>query len=178
MQHDDGLTQMSITSFFSARAQQRQEDEEDMEDQEGNGAHSSISQGDGLEWQHTIEDVATSELQSAEEYEESEESEEIAEIAEISDTEEDQAEDGTVSNVLDDIKGIEIADKSLLITEETDGVSEWVMDLLDDAPSKSMAQLEEMALDGLQSARRKKIYRDESLFAALVDFYRWTPRYG
>jgi hypothetical protein len=52
------------------------------------------------------------------------------------------------------------------------------MDPLDDAPMKTMDQLEELAMESLQFSRKNKNYRDESLFAALVDFYRWAPRYG
>jgi len=51
------------------------------------------------------------------------------------------------------------------------------MDPLDDAPTKTMGQLEELAVESLQSAWKNRIYHNESLFVALVNFYCWAPRY-
>ena len=80
--------------------------------------------------------------------------------------------------VLDEISKAHISENDLGATKETDRVSEWVMDPLNDAPTKTMGQLEELAVESLQSAQKNRIYHDESLFAALVNFYRWAPRYG
>jgi len=64
------------------------------------------------------------------------------------------------------------------VTEEMDRVSEWVMDPLDDAPTKTMDQFKELAMENLQSSQKNKNHHDKSLFAALVNFYCWAPRYG
>jgi hypothetical protein len=124
----------------------------------------------------------------SEESEEGEESDDIAEImqidaiadiVEVSSSEEaittHQPDDGLA---MSEISKVHIDEIDVGATEEMDRVSEWVMDPLDDAPMKTMGQLEELAMESLQSARKNKIYHDESLFAALVDFYRWAPRYG
>jgi hypothetical protein len=71
---------------------------------------------------------------------------------------------GEISEVQNDEVNVEVA-------EETDRVSEWIMDPLDDAPMKTMGQLEELAMESLQSAWKNKIYCDKSLFAALINFY-------
>ena len=103
----------------------------------------------------------------------------VADIVEVSSGEDaittHQPDDGLAPSEVSEVHIDEIDDAA---AEETDRVSEWVMDPLDDMPTKTMGQLEELAMEGLQSARKNEIYRDESLFAALVDFYRWAPRYG
>ena len=79
--------------------------------------------------------------------------------------------------VLDEISKVHISENDLEVTEETDRVSKWVMDPLDDAPTKIMDQLKELVMENLQSFQKNKNYHDESLFAALVDFYCWALRY-
>jgi len=86
-----------------------------------------------------------------------------------------QQDDGLA---LGEVSEVHISEINLGATAEMDRVSEWVMDPLDDAPTKTMGQLEELAIESLQSAQKNKIYHDESLFAALVNFYHWAPRYG
>jgi len=56
------------------------------------------------------------------------------------------------SLVLDEISKAYISKNDLGVTEETDRVSEWIMDLLDDAPMKTIDQLEELAMESLQFA--------------------------
>ena len=117
-----------------------------------------------------------------------EESDDIAEILEINaiaDTVEASSGEEVITThqedkglILDEISEVHISENNLGATEETDRVSEWVMDPLNDMPTKTMGQLEELAVESLQSARKNRIYCNESLFAALVDFYCWAPRYG
>jgi len=40
--------------------------------------------------------------------------------------------------VLDEISKVHVSENDLGVTEETDRVSEWVMDPLDDAPTKTI----------------------------------------
>ena len=56
---------------------------------------------------------------------------------------------GMVSDILEDFKSVDITEEGLDIIEETDGVSEWVMDPLDDASPRSMAELGQMAMNCL-----------------------------
>jgi hypothetical protein len=124
----------------------------------------------------------------SEESDRNEESDDIAEILEIdaiADTVDVSSGEEAITThreneglVLDEISEAHISENDLGATKETDRVSEWVMDPLDDAPTKMMGQLEELAVESLQSAWKNRIYRNEILFAALVDFYRWAPRYG
>jgi len=53
--------------------------------------------------------------------------------------------------VLDEISKVHISENDLRVTEEMDRVSEWVMDPLDDAPTKTMDQFKELAMENLQS---------------------------
>jgi len=102
----------------------------------------------------------------------------IADIVEVSSGEEaittHQPDEGLA---LGEISEVHIDEVDVEAAEETDRVSEWIMDPLDDMPMKTMGQLEELVMESLQSAQKNKIYCDESLFAALVDFYHWAPRY-
>ncbi|EIM80914.1 uncharacterized protein STEHIDRAFT_67794 [Stereum hirsutum FP-91666 SS1] len=61
--------------------------------------------------------------------------------------------------------------------EEIDAL-EWIDDVLEDAASTDPVELEALAREGLKLSRKAKIYRDEVIFAFLVDFYHWTPRQG
>jgi len=74
-------------------------------------------------------------------------------IVDISSSEEaittHQPDDGLA---LGEVSKVHISEINLGATEETDRVSEWVMDPLDDTPTKTMGQLEELAMEGLQSA--------------------------
>jgi len=79
--------------------------------------------------------------------------------------------------VLDEISEAHIFENDLGV-KETDRVSEWVMDSLDDAPMKTIDQLKELATESLQFFQKNKNYCNKSLFAALIDFYRWALRYG
>ena len=103
----------------------------------------------------------------------------IADIVEVSSSEEaittHQPNKGLA---LGEISKVHIDEVDVEAAEETDRVSEWIMDPLDDTPMKTMAQLKELAMESLQSAQKNKIYCDESLFAALINFYHWAPRYG
>ena len=82
-----------------------------------------------------------------------------------------------LSNTIDEISKVHISENDLGVTEETDRVSEWVIDPLDDAPTKTIDQLKELAMENLQSFQKNKNHCDKSLFAALVDFYCWALRY-
>jgi hypothetical protein len=124
----------------------------------------------------------------SEESDGNEESDDIAEILEIdaiADTVDVSSSEEVITThqeneglILDEISEAHISENDLGATKETDRVSEWVIDPLNDAPTKTMGQLEELAVESLQSAQKNRIYRDESLIAALVDFYCWAPRYG
>jgi len=72
--------------------------------------------------------------------------------------------------ILNEISEVHISENDLGATKETDRVTEWVMDPLNDVPTKTMGQPEEPAVESLQSAQKNRIYHNESLFAALVDF--------
>ena len=52
---------------------------------------------------------------------------------------------------LNEVSEVHISEIDLGATEETDRVSEWVMDPLDNTPTptKTMGQLEELAMEGL-----------------------------
>jgi hypothetical protein len=95
----------------------------------------------------------------------------IVDIVEVSSGEEaittHQPDEGLA---LGEISKVHIDEVDVEVAEEMDRVSEWIMDPLDDAPMKTMGQLEELVMESLQSAQKNKIYHDESLFAALVDF--------
>jgi hypothetical protein len=74
----------------------------------------------------------------------------VEEIEEVSNGEEaittHQKDD---SLVLDEISKAHISENDLRATEETDRVSNWVMDPLDDAPMKTINQLKELAIESL-----------------------------
>ncbi|TFY52341.1 hypothetical protein EVG20_g10592 [Dentipellis fragilis] len=76
-------------------------------------------------------------------------------------------------------------DDNVVMDEETveaaklaDEVSEWVNDELEEAVPKELPALHALASEGLKYSRKKVNYREEVLFASLVDFYRWVPRQG
>jgi hypothetical protein len=116
----------------------------------------------------------------SEESDGNEESDDIAEILEIdaiADTVDVSSGEEAITThqeneglVLDEISEAHISDNDLGATKETDRVTEWVMDPLNDVPTKTMGQPEEPAVESLQSAQKNRIYHNESLFAALVDF--------
>jgi len=91
--------------------------------------------------------------------EESDDITEILEIDAIADTMEVSSGEEVITThqedeglILDKISEAHISENDLGATEETDRVSKWVMDPLDDAPTKTMGQLEELAVESLQSA--------------------------
>lgn len=58
----------------------------------------------------------------------------------------------------------------------SEDAEEWV-DVLGEEVNKSeltFEQFETLALEGLASARKRKVYTEELLFACLADFYRWS----
>jgi hypothetical protein len=59
-----------------------------------------------------------------------------------------------------------------------DDVADWVDTVLDDAAPLDPKELGALAAASLKTARKRKDYRSEVLFASLVDFYRWMPRMG
>ena len=77
----------------------------------------------------------------------------IADIMEVSSGEEviitHQPDDELA---LSEVSKVHINEISDAATEEMDRVSEWVMDPLDNMPTKTMGQLEELVMEGLQSA--------------------------
>lgn len=58
---------------------------------------------------------------------------------------------------------------------EGDGIAKVVEAVLDDMERHTFSELQVLAEEGLQNARKAKVYRDELLFASLVDFY-WFAR--
>ena len=59
-----------------------------------------------------------------------------------------QQDDGLA---LGEVSEVHISEINLGATAEMDRVSEWVMDPLDNMPMKTMGQLEELVMEGLQS---------------------------
>ncbi|KAG8937564.1 hypothetical protein FRC04_010653, partial [Tulasnella sp. 424] len=60
----------------------------------------------------------------------------------------------------------------------SEDAEEWV-DVLGEEVNRSeltFEQFETLALEGLASARKRKVYAEELLFACLADFYRWSKR--
>lgn len=61
-----------------------------------------------------------------------------------------------------------------------EGAAEWAdvvgEEVVSDKPT--FKRLEALAEEGLASARKRKVYGDEVLFAALCDFYAWSDRQG
>ncbi len=163
----DRLMQLSLDLFFSVPVGMRKGDKGEQEDEESDADVSA----DRAKDTPLIEDQTQGELHSAvesEEVKESEESNEITEIDVVTEIAEIKAvkEIEEVSNgkevitthqeddslVLNEISKAYISKNDLGVTEETDRVSEWIMDLLDDAPMKTIDQLEELAMESLQFA--------------------------
>ncbi|EIW73824.1 hypothetical protein CONPUDRAFT_68340 [Coniophora puteana RWD-64-598 SS2] len=62
--------------------------------------------------------------------------------------------------------------------EVADGIAEFVEGVLDEGEPKTWEELQALAEEGLKNARKRKSYRDEVVFASLVQLYRFAPRQG
>lgn len=78
----------------------------------------------------------------------------------------------------DEAEAVEIDEETLEVAGEAVVSLDWVDDVLKDARQKEPAENEALARRGLKLARKAKTYREDSIFASLVDFYHWMPRQG